>query len=116
AGNAVTLTFTGGPVEGGSLADGRYMLTVLAAQVNGGQFDGNGDGTAGDDYVLVGTPANGLFRLFGDSDGDGDVDTSDFAAFRAGFGGPSFTFDSDGDGDLDAVDFGAFRQRFGSSV
>jgi hypothetical protein len=85
AGNTVTLTFTGGPVVGGSLADGRYSLTVLAAQIL--NLDGNGDGTPGDDYLLVGTTANGLFRLFGDVDGD-----------------------------VDAADFGQFRQRFGTSI
>jgi len=119
SGNAVTLTFTGGSVNGTSLADGRYTLTVLASKVSagGGSLDGNGDGTGGDDYVLVGTPANGLFRLFGDNDGDGDVDAQDFGAFRAAFGGTSnLNFDADGDGDVDAADFGAFRARFGSSV
>jgi len=116
AGNAVTLTFTGGPLDFGSLADGRYTLTVSAAQVNGGNFDGDGDGTPGDDFVLVGTPTNGLFRLFGDADGDGDVDAVDFSAFRAAFGGSGATFDFDGDGDIDAADFGAVRQRFGAGV
>src|SRR5262249_48946326 len=63
----VTLTFSGTiAVEFDSLADGRYALSLLASQLNGGYFDGDGDGIPGDDYVLVGSPANGLFRLFGD--------------------------------------------------
>jgi len=116
-GNSVTLTFTGGPVDGASLADGRYTLKILASQVNNGNFDGNGDGTPGDDFVLVGTPANGLFRLFGDFDGDGDVDAQDFGAFRSAFGGTTnLAFDFDGDGDVDASDFGQFRTRFGNSI
>jgi len=119
-GTVVTLTFTGGPVNANSLADGRYTLTIDASKVgnaNGG-LDGNGDGTAGDSFVLVGDPAsNKLFRLFGDNDGDGDVDAQDFGAFRAAFGGTTnLAFDNDNDGDVDAQDFGAFRQRFGSSV
>jgi surface-anchored protein len=113
-GTVVTLTFSGPATESASLADGRYTLTVLASQVPG--LDGNGDGTPGDDYVLVGAPANGLFRLFGDADGDGDVDAQDFGAFRAAFGGMNFIFDFDGDGDVDAADFGAFRSRFGTTV
>jgi len=115
----VALSFPGAGAEFGSLADGRYTLTVLANEVNGGAFDGNGDGTAGDDYVLVGDPAAApkLFRLFGDMDGDGDVDATDFGAFRSAFGGGSnLAFDFDGDGDVDAADFGQFRQRFGTSV
>jgi len=113
-GTVVTLTLSGSATEAASLADGRYTLTVLAAQVT--NLDGNGDGTAGDDYVLIGTPANKLFRLFGDADGDGDVDAQDFGAFRAAFGGFNAVFDADADGDVDAADFGQFRARFGASV
>jgi len=115
AATTVTLSFTGPNTDFGSLKDGRYKLSVFAPSVNGGNFDGNADGTPGDDYVLSGTPANGLYRLFGDN--DGDVDAQDFGAFRAAFGGVSnLAFDSDGDGDVDAADFGAFRARFGASV
>jgi hypothetical protein len=116
-GTAVTLTFTGGPVDNTSLADGRYTLTALASLIAGGALDGNGDGSPGDNFVLIGDLANRLFRLFGDADGDGDVDAQDFGAFRAAFGGTSnLAFDFDGDGDVDAQDFGQFRARFGSSV
>jgi hypothetical protein len=128
-GTVVTLTFTGGSIDGPnlpfqapfSLSDGRYTLTVSASMVSGpgGQLDGDGNGTGGDNFVLAGSPTTApkLFRLFGDGDGDGDVDATDFGAFRAAFGGTSnLAFDSDGDGDVDATDFGAFRARFGSSV
>jgi hypothetical protein len=113
-GNTVTLTFTGGPLDFGSLADGRYTLTVLASKIP--TLDGNGDGTPGDDYVLTGSPANGLFRLFGDADGNGTVNTADFNAFRSAFGGSSSTFDFDNIGGVGTLDFNQFRQRFGSSV
>jgi len=115
---SVVLTFTGGAVFGGSLLDGRYTLTVLGGLVASaaGLLDGNGDGTGGDDYVLTGTPANGLFRLFGDADGDGDVDAADYGAFRGAFGTTNPVFDIDGDGDVDTADFGQFRGRFGTSV
>jgi len=103
----VTLTFSGAATEFGSLADGRYTLTAFAAALN---LDGNGDGIAGDDFTTS------LHRLFGDADGDGDVDAQDFGAFRAAFGGTNNTFDFDNDGDVDAADFVAFRGRFGSSV
>jgi predicted outer membrane repeat protein len=103
----VTLTFTGGAVEFGSLADGRYTLTAFAALLG---LDGNGDGVAGDDFTTT------LHRLFGDADGDGDVDAQDFGAFRAAFGGTNNTFDFDNDGDVDAADFGQFRARFGTVV
>jgi len=116
-GNAATLTFAAGPLDFGSLADGRYTLTVLAAEIP--NLDGDGDGTAGDDYVLVGAPGVGpnLFRLFGDADGSGSVDALDFGAFRQAFGSASnLAFDFDGSGSVDALDFGQFRQRFGTAV
>jgi hypothetical protein len=122
SGPAVTITFAAGGAVGidpaGSLADGAYVLTVAADQVAGagGALDGNADLLAGDDFA---TPAAGpgrLHRLFGDADGDGDVDAIDFGLFRTVFGIASFIFDYDGDGDVDALDFGRFRLRFGSSV
>lgn len=114
----VTLTFTGPKTEAGSLPDGRYTLNVLAGQTNGGNFDGNGDGTAGDDYALLGdTTTNKLFRLFGDADGNGVVTASDFNAFRLVYGttGPSI-FDIDGSNSVTASDFNAFRLRYGVSI
>jgi predicted outer membrane repeat protein len=119
SGNSVTLTFTGGPIEFGSLADGRYTLTAFASQIGNAdaQLDGNGDGVGGDDYVLVGDPAtNTLFRLYGDNNGDGTVAASDFIAFRQYFGGYLFGFDFDGDNSVSASDFIQFRLRFGGSI
>jgi hypothetical protein len=112
-GSSVTLTFTGGPVEFGSLADGRYTLTAFAGLINGGSFDGNGDTAAGDDYVLTGTPGNGLFRLFGDADGDGHVNNNDFTIFRTAFGLGASVFDFNNDGQTNSNDFAEFRKRFG---
>src|SRR5262249_39693723 len=65
------LTFAGAEFVGGSLADGRYTLTVHSDRVHdrwGRELDGDGDGSAGGDRT------DGVHRLFGDSDGDGDVD------------------------------------------
>ncbi|MBX7105605.1 MAG: hypothetical protein K1X57_16090 [Gemmataceae bacterium] len=119
-GDSVTLTFTGGPVEFGSLADGRYTLIVLASKVNGGTFDGDGDGIAGDDYVLASAaspnPPTNIFRLFGDADGNGQVTSSDFLAFRLAFLTTSPAFDSNGNGQVDSGDFLQFRLRFLQSV
>jgi len=123
AGNAVTLTFAAGvavPIDkGGSLIDGAYTLTIFASAVTGlgGNLDGNGNGTGGDDYQSPASGPGRLHRLFGDNDGDGDVDAADFAAFRGTFGAATnLAFDGDGDGDVDAADFASFRARFGLSV
>jgi hypothetical protein len=115
SGNSVTLTFAGGPLDFGSLADGRYTLTAWASKIL--NLDGNGDGVFGDDYQLVGTPANGLFRLFGDADGNALVNAEDFLQFRNAFGftGPSI-FDFNNDNFTGAADFAEFRVRFGTSL
>jgi hypothetical protein len=110
------LTFAGSEFVGGSLADGRYTLTVRADRIHdrfGRQLDGDGDGLAGGDRV------DGFFRLFGDSDGDGDVDRLDRDLFRSAFAttagdaGYLWYFDFDGDGDVDGRDNGQFNRRFG---
>ncbi len=118
----VTLSgFIGAETEFGSLADGRYSLTVRANQIVGG-FDGNGDGTAGDDYTLNGSVANGLYRLYGDANADGVVNATDFGPFRNAFGSATGQtayldwLDLNGDGAINAFDFSQFRTRFGSGV
>lgn len=120
------LTFSGAGTEFDSLADGNYTLSVAAGQVAGNfgmNLDGNGDGAAGDDFVSPTAPNPGaIFRLFGDGDGDRDVDSMDFLAFRGtnglNSGDPGFNphFDFDFDGDVDSGDFLEFRARFGTSV
>lgn len=106
--------------EFGSLADGRYQLRVRANQVIG--LDGNDDGAAGDDYALAGSVANGLYRLFGDGNGDGLVNAFDFEKFRRAFGtslgqGAYFDWlDFDASGTINAFDYARMRSRFGSGV
>jgi hypothetical protein len=115
-GHSVTLTFSGSAVESsGSLADGRYTLTVFADQFNGTPFEGGG---AGNNYVEVGSPtsANKLFRLFGDSNGDGSVTALDFNAFRLAYGAGPSIFDFDGDNTTSAADFNQFRLRYGFTI
>jgi len=124
----VLLTFIGGAIESGagftapfSLQDGRYTMTVLSNQVSnsGGQLDGDGNGTGGDDFVFASAsapnPPSNIFRFFGDLDGDGDVDATNFLSFRDVFLGiapydPALDFD--GGGSVDAADFLQFRNRF----
>ncbi len=121
----VTLNaFTGAETQFGSLADGRYQLTAVANQITAGglQLDGDGNGTGGDNFVLNGTTANGLFRFFGDVNGDGTDNAADFGPFRAAFGtstgNPLYRdfLDFNADNTINAADFAQFRSRFGASV
>ncbi|MFL5328106.1 MAG: beta strand repeat-containing protein [Gemmataceae bacterium] len=117
--SAVTITFSGSLSQsGGSLVDGLYNLIIGAAQVtnaNGVALDGNNDGIAGGDYVVNGTTANKFYRLFGDTNGDGTADQTDYLVFRNALaGGPSMVFDFDASGDVDQTDYLAFRERIGA--
>jgi hypothetical protein len=112
------LTFTGPDIVGGSLADGSYTLTVLGDRVHdrwGRELDGDADGVAGGNRV------DGFHRLFGDTDGDGDVDQVDRDLFRSAFrtsagdAGYLWFCDFNGDGDVDGRDNGQFNRRFGQS-
>jgi autotransporter-associated beta strand protein len=111
----VTLdSFTGAETEFGSLKDGRYTLTALAGQITfgGQQLDGNGDGTTGDNYTFG--EAQGLFRFYGDINGDRHVDIADFGLFSQSiFNTANYiaAFDFNNDGHIDIADFGQFSNR-----
>lgn len=129
------LTFSGPFTEttpagqAASLVDGVYSLTVLSNQVHdaaGQALDGNHNGVAGDDYVSAPDSAAGtgphLYRLFGDTDGNGTVDLLDLGQFRSTFnvstGSATFLnyLDANGDGTIDLLDLGQFRNRFNVSL
>jgi hypothetical protein len=115
------LTFTGRDIIAGSLADGRYRLTIHGDRVHddaGFVLDGDLDGLPGGDYV-----DESIHRLFGDTDGDGDVDNFDYFAFRRTYGkkareeGYLDYLDFNGDGVIDqAVDFVEFAKRKGKRI
>ncbi|WP_182865509.1 M64 family metallopeptidase [Rhodopirellula sp. JC639] len=96
-----------------SLVDGNYTLRVIASAVTT---------TAGghpmlDDYLFGDRAVDALFRLFGDRDGDRDVDGQDYGRFGQTFLRSATSdrfdpwFDEDGDGDVDGQDYGRFGQR-----
>ena len=96
----------------------RYTIFVDGSMITSvhGAVDGDANNLPGGEYSLMGTPANGLFRYFGDANGDGTVSASDFIQFRLAFGGSSSIFDFDGDGAVATSDFIQFRLRFGGSI
>ncbi len=119
----VDFTFAAGPsvTTAGNLIDGNYRLTIDAARVThyGVGLDGNGDGTAGDDYVFGNGGVDAFFRKYGDGDGNGSVNLFDFAMFRATFGlsvgDPGYEpgLDANEDDVINLFDFAAFRSNFG---
>ncbi len=111
--SVVTLTFTGDGIVGGSLADGNYLLTI--------DLEKDGFGT-GNDHQFGAAQADNFFRLFGDSDGDRDVDNLDYFRLRGALGHTSDSpryleyFDYDQDDDVDADDFAEFLARFRTAL
>jgi uncharacterized membrane protein len=106
----VTLNaFSGNETQFGSLRDGRYTLTALAAQISAGGQHMTSNYTFGD--------AQGLFRFYGDYNGDRHVDVADFGLFSSTFnlstGQTGFlaAFDFNNDGHVDIADFGQFSLR-----
>lgn len=99
----LTLTFANEVTAGlnsASLADGYWRISIPSLGYQSGLNDVS------------------LRRLFGDAEGNGTVDATDFAAIGAGFGqsAAGSPFDFDNNGTLDAADLAAFGNRFGLTL
>jgi hypothetical protein len=116
----VRLTFkSGSDVTHSSLKDGTFRLTIRGDRVRstaGDLLDGNGDGQPGGNHVAE------LFRLFGDSDGDRDLDLLDQQTFNSVYGkrsrdaGYLWYLDSNANGRIWAEDLALFVLGYGRSV
>jgi hypothetical protein len=109
---ALTITFGGPGVVGGSLPDGRYTLTVKAGAVSD-------PGTGG---VMPGDFTFAFTRLFGDLTGDGVYDRDARVMVRNSLGlhvgdaGYLAALDVNADGAIDAADERAVIRNWGKSV
>ena len=91
-----------------SLPDGNYCATLPAAAVE----DPGGNNPNADSLLA-------FHRVFGDRDGDTDVDFLDSIRFRTCFFAPpncDFRFDVDSDTDVDFLDLINFGSRFPSQL
>lgn len=113
------LTFSGSDIIAGSLADGNYTLTIrgdLVRDAISRRLDGDGDGSQGGDH------AEALFRLYGDRDGDRDVDTLDLdrllLAYGTKTGDPGYLdyLDFNGNGAINLIDLFALFGRLGTHL
>ena len=100
------VTFPAPALIGESLADGHYRMTIVAENVH------NLGGLAlAEDHVTD------FYRLFGDVDGDRDVDRCDYIQIRGtlnkseGQAGFRSEYDYDGSGTVDAPDVAEIRSR-----
>jgi hypothetical protein len=113
ASNIATITFPG--LAGGHLSAGRYRAALLAAGINDGyqQLDGNADGAPGDNYSVD------FVHLPGDLNGDGKVDFIDFQALELNFDKSDASWadgDFNYDGRVDHEDFDLLRANFGTDL
>lgn len=102
-----------------ALVDGNYQLDIWGDRIRRSdttlRLDADGDGLPGG-IRSIGTQASDrFFALYGDTDGDRDVDGADFTVFRSTFFNADNYLpflDFDGDADVDGPDFTEFRNRF----
>ncbi len=117
AGSATTFTITFGVgpgvqtrTNGNSLVDGNYRLTVDATKVTGSTGSNmSGNYQFGHNPNLAGHDT--FFRLYGDSDGDGDVDGTDRIAFNRAATTYNAAMDYNGNGVVDSSDFSFFSSN-----
>jgi hypothetical protein len=101
-----TLQFPARNLAGLSLPDGQYRLITKARAVHGRSG-----------LLMEADRTDMFFRRFGDVNGDGVVDNSDFAVFNTAFGkrayqaGYLWYLDFDGNGRIDRKDLTAFLLR-----
>ena len=107
------LTFSGAGVSGGSIADGVYDITLNPTAVTS---DANPAVTA------QSRPMDTFYRLFGDAQGTGKVNASDYTAFLSTYGlkstSPGYLgyFAADGSTKIDAADYNAFLANYGKKL
>lgn len=106
------LTFAAGTsvqtrANANSLADGNYQLDVDPSRISS-----TANPAMDDEYSFGDQATDNFFRLFGDDDGDGDVDLRDYSAFRRALTAYDADLDFNGDGTVNRIDFGPFRANF----
>jgi predicted chitinase len=94
--------------------DGLYSATLVAAGISDGisTLDGNGDGTAGDNFVSA------FSLLAGDADHDGTVNFSDLVILAQNYGSSGRTFSQGNfnyDITVDFADLVILAQRYGTT-
>ena len=107
------VTFSGAGVTGGSIADGVYDITLNAAAVTSDANPAVSSQTRATDT---------FYRLFGDAQGTGKVNTADYTAFLSTFGlkstAPGYLayFADDGTTKIDSADYNAFLANYGKKL
>jgi len=122
----VRLTFSGSETDPFSYSgsNGPYSLPILGPSLADGRYKLHSGDFATPDETSYAPNALHLYRLYGDANGDGVVNSTDRDMFSAAFNSNStetdtykLYLDANDDGAIDSTDLGQFRVRFnGRSV
>lgn len=107
------VAFIGVGVTGGSIADGVYDITLNAAAVTS---------DANPSVTVQPRATDTFYRLFGDAQGTGKVNSADYTAFLSTYGlkasGAGYLgyFADDGTTKIDSADYNAFLGNYGKKL
>ena len=116
AGGASTqwaVNFSGAGVSGGSIGDGVYDLTLNTSAIS---VEGNPAA------AITPRATDTFYRLYGDAQGTGRVNTADYTGFLSTYGlkstDPAYLgyFADDGTGKIDTADYNAFLGNYGKKL
>ncbi len=122
-GKIVTLRFSGSQTAGGGrLIDGEYLLLIdeskIRAAGSGAGVDIDGDGDTDGLYDFGDHEVDRFYALYGDANGDGKVDGSDYTLFNRTYRknstatGYDARFDATGDNKVDGADYTLFNRNY----
>ncbi len=111
-------------IQGGSLPDGNYRMTILSNLVtaSGVQLDGDNNGTAGGNYVKGAVEVDAFFRRFGDSNGNRTTTLAELGQLRAAINkaspdpGYDPRFDFNNNGTVTLSELGQLRSRINARL
>ncbi len=118
-----TLDRTAGATNAGLFADGIFQLVLHGSKITDAatgtfQFNSGGDQIVAFASPQVGGPSSYFHVLFGDINGDGSVNLSDYRLFKLDFladsgdSNYSAAFDYDGDGSINLNDYRKFKGNY----
>ncbi len=120
----LTFSSTSAFIQGGSLPDGNYRLTIQSSLVKAGgvELDGDNNGSAGGNYVKGAAEADQFFRRFGDGNGNRTTTLAELGQLRAAINktspdpGYDPRFDFNSNGTVTLSELGQLRARINARL
>ena len=117
--SVLTFSSTSTFIQGGSLPDGNYRLSILSNLItaSGLNLDGDNNGIAGGNHVKGAAEADAFFRFFGDTSGNRSTAPAELGQLRLSLNrsapDPLYDarFDFNNNGTVAPAELGLLRQR-----